>query len=82
MPSKYAMLMVYLYCHKYANLGARLAARCAVRGAVDHLNAAIEGSRFETTTVRIVVGSDRSFSPERIDGPSGTRTKQTDRSFP
>uniref|UniRef100_A0A7E4ULJ7 PPM-type phosphatase domain-containing protein n=1 Tax=Panagrellus redivivus TaxID=6233 RepID=A0A7E4ULJ7_PANRE len=30
--------------------GARLAARCAVRGAIDHLNNAIEKSAFETTT--------------------------------
>uniref|UniRef100_A0A914P1T8 PPM-type phosphatase domain-containing protein n=1 Tax=Panagrolaimus davidi TaxID=227884 RepID=A0A914P1T8_9BILA len=30
--------------------GARLAARCAIRGALDHLNAAVENNSFETTT--------------------------------
>ncbi|KAE9552159.1 hypothetical protein FO519_004634 [Halicephalobus sp. NKZ332] len=30
--------------------GARLAARCAIRGALDHLNQAIESNTFETTT--------------------------------
>uniref|UniRef100_A0A914Y8B7 PPM-type phosphatase domain-containing protein n=1 Tax=Panagrolaimus superbus TaxID=310955 RepID=A0A914Y8B7_9BILA len=30
--------------------GARLAARCAIRGALDHVNAAVEKDSFETTT--------------------------------
>jgi hypothetical protein len=49
--------------------GARLAARCAIRGAIDHLNAAIERSAFETTKVNsITCSSSISGFFEKKDG--------------
>lgn len=41
--------------------GSRLAARCAIRGAVDHLNEAIENDSLRTTTVSFYLLSLKSL---------------------